>query len=327
MGRRLPSLNSLKAYEAVGRHGSVVEAARALNVTAGAVSSQIKNLEADLGIKLLSRDGRGVRLTPVGEQLQIGLEAAFAEIAGCIERVADSRAGNRIRLYSSPMFASAWLIPRIDRFNYHGATIDVAIEDKWTCPDRIPPGADLIIDYGCFDKFPGFDVEKLSDEEIFPVCRPDVARHIAETRSLAECTLLHRKGIPPTANWPGWTGFAAFLGLDGIDTSRGLRLSTALIMEAARNGKGLLLTNTTVAYDDLASGRLVRPIAEAMRNGCGYWMLAPQTRSVRPEVVAFQAWLKDEMGRSSGGPAKPSSAQSPPARIMGGHASGVAANR
>ena len=224
------------------------------------------------------------------------------------------------------MFASAWLIPRIDRFDYRGTTIDVAIEDKWTCPHKIPPGADLIIDYGRCDNYPGFDIEKLSDEEIFPVCRRDMARHIAETGSLAECTLLHRQGIPPTANWPGWTGFAAFLGLDGIDTCRGLHLSTALIMEAARSGKGLLLTNTTVAHDDLASGRLVRPIAEAMRNDCGYWMLVPQTQRVRPEVVAFRAWLKDEIGRCSGGPARPSSAQTSPVLFIGHRASGVAAS-
>lgn len=295
MGRRLPSLTSLRAYEAVGRHGSVVAAARALNVTAGAVSSQIKNLEADLGIQLLSRDGRGVCMTPVGEELQNGLEAAFAEIAACIERVADQRAGNVIRLYSSPMFASAWLIPRIDRFDYRGTAVDVVIEDKWKCPDRIPPGADLIVDYGRFENHLGFDVEKLSDEVVFPVCSPDMARHIAETGSLAECTLLHRKGVPSTANWPGWKGFASFVGLDKIDTSRGLRLSTSLIMEAARTGKGLLLTNTIVAHDDLTSGRLVRPIAESMRNDCGYWLLVPQTQRVRPEVVAFKAWLKEEI--------------------------------
>jgi len=311
MDRRLPSLNSLRAYEAVGRHGSIVAAARSLNVTAGAVSSQIKNLEADLGIQLLSRDGRGVCMTPVGEQLQNGLEAAFAEIAGCIERVADQRAGSRIRIFSSPMFASAWLIPRIDRFDYHGTTIDVVIEDRWACPDRIPPSADLIVDYGRFDNHLGFDIVKLSDEEVFPVCSPDMARRIADTGSLAECTLLHRKGVPHTANWPGWRGFAASVGLDKIDTSRGLRLSTALIMEAARTGKGLLLTNTTVAHDDLTSGRLVRPIAEAMRNDCGYWLLLPQTRRVRPEVVAFTVWLKDEIRRCSDGPNGSPSVQVP----------------
>lgn len=305
MPKRLPSLNSLKVYEAVGRHGSLTAASRALNVTTGAVSRHIKYLQAELGVELLTRDGRGVRLTHVGQQLQNELEVAFAEIDGCVEQIVDQGSRGQISVFCSPMFASTWLIPRIDRFEDYGERIDILIQDKWSCPDRIPRNADLVVDYGRFSVYSDFEVEKLSDEEIFPVCSPDLGRHIAETGGLTGCKLLHRKGIPPTANWPGWEGFAASVGLDGIDTNSGLHVSTALIMEAARGGKGLLLTNTTVAHDDLATGRLVRPIRESMNNGCGYWLLVPQTRPVSSDVAAFCTWLKDEIALCSDDPCEP----------------------
>ena len=305
MPKRLPSLNSLKAYEAVGRHGSVVAASRALNVTTGAVSRHIKYLQEELGVELLARDGRGVRLTQVGQQLQNELEVAFAEIDGSVKQILDQSLRKTISVYCSPMFASAWLIPRIDRFDYPKDPTDIIIQDLWSCPDRIPRSADIIVDYGRFSDYSNLEVEKLSDEEIFPVCSPDLGGHIAETGGLAGCNLLHRKGSPPTAHWPGWEGFAACVGLDGIDANSGLRVSTALIMEAARGGKGLLLTNTTVAHDDLATGRLVRPICESMRNDCGYWMLVPQTRPVSSEVAAFRTWMKDEIALCSDGPSKP----------------------
>ena len=305
MPKRLPSLNSLKAYEAVGRHGSVVAASRALNVTTGAVSRHIKYLQAELGVELLARDGRGVRLTHVGQQLQNELEVAFAEIDGCVKQILDQSSRKQISVYCSPMFASAWLIPRIDRFEYPEEPTDIIIQDLWSCPDRIPKSADLIVDYGRFSDYSGLEVDKLSDEEIFPVCSPDLARRIAETGGLAGCNLSHRKGIPPTAHWPGWEGFAASVGLDGIDANSGLRVSTALIMEAARGGKGLLLTNTTVAHDDLATGRLVRPIRESMSNDCGYWMLVPQLRPVSSEVAAFRTWMKDEIALCADYPSKP----------------------
>ena len=305
MLKRLPSLNSLRAYEAVGRHGSVNAAARALNVTAGTVSRHIKYLQDELGVELLTRNGRGIRLTRVGQRLQSELGVAFSEIDECVDRIIERRSRKQISVYSSPMFASAWLIPRIDRFEYCGIQVDIVVQDKWSCPDRIPPTADLVVDYGRFDDYSGFDVEKLSDEDIFPVCSPELGLHIAETGSLAECTLLHRKGIPSTANWPGWAGFAECVGLDEIDPTRGLRVSTALIMEAARSGQGLLLTNTTVARDDLARGRLVRPIGESMRNDCGYWLLVPRTRPASSEVAAFRTWLKDEIALCSDGLREP----------------------
>ena len=295
MLKRLPSLNSLRAYEAVGRHGSVHAAACALNVTAGAVSRHIKYLQDELGVELLTRDGRGIRLTRVGQQLQRELGVAFSGIDECVEGIVERRLSKQISVYSSPMFASAWLIPRISRFDYCGTKVDIIVQDKWSCSDRVPRNADLVVDYGRFDNLSDCDVEKLSDEEIFPVCSPELRRRIDQAGSLAGCTLLHRKGIPSTANWPGWAGFAECVGLDEIDSTRGLRISTALIMEAARSGQGLLLTNTTVAHDDLAEGRLVRPIGASMRNDCGYWLLVPQTRPASEEVAAFCTWLKDEV--------------------------------
>ena len=202
------------------------------------------------------------------------------------------------------MFASAWLIPRINHFDLQS---EVSIEDKWTCADTYSSSADLIIDYGRATTAEGFVVEKLTDEEIFPVCSPALGERIAEQDgSLAGVTLLHRKGIPDTANWPSWEGFAAAVRLDRtFDFTQGLHLSTALILEAARNGKGLLLTNTTVAHNDLAMGRLVRPIAESMNNGCGYWVQVPKSRLGQSGVVAFRAWLRDEIDSYFAAPSLP----------------------
>ncbi len=64
MSARLPPLNPLRAFEAAARHGSVTRAAKELNVTHGAVSHQIRSLEATLKVKLLERGARRVRLTP-----------------------------------------------------------------------------------------------------------------------------------------------------------------------------------------------------------------------------------------------------------------------
>jgi LysR family glycine cleavage system transcriptional activator len=61
--RRLPPLNALKAFEAAARSESFTRAAEELKVTHGAVSHQIKSLEAILGIKLFNREHQGLVIT------------------------------------------------------------------------------------------------------------------------------------------------------------------------------------------------------------------------------------------------------------------------
>src|SRR5215472_15995691 len=66
MVRRLPPLNALKAFEAVARSNSVTRAAEELSVTQGAVSQQVKALEATLGVNLFNRERQRLKITPAG---------------------------------------------------------------------------------------------------------------------------------------------------------------------------------------------------------------------------------------------------------------------
>ena len=58
MGRRLPPLNAIRAFEAAARHLSFTRAAEELNVTQAAISHQIKGLEDVLGMPLFRRLNR-----------------------------------------------------------------------------------------------------------------------------------------------------------------------------------------------------------------------------------------------------------------------------
>ena len=77
MSRPLPPLNALRAFEAAARHLSMAKAAEELNVTAGALSHQIRGLEALLGLELFERGVRSIALTGAGARLYPGLRTAF----------------------------------------------------------------------------------------------------------------------------------------------------------------------------------------------------------------------------------------------------------
>ena len=287
---RMPSLNALRAFHAVAGSGSHAAAARELGVTTSAVSRQMKNLEECIGVALLVRDGRRMRLTADGRVLEEGLADAFTRIADTVERLHRPARGERLRVTAPPGFASAWLVPRLERFRALRPETEVILVDS---VERVgvSDSFDLVITWGCYNDDPRALAERLSEsEEIFPVCGSNAC---AES-GLAGTALLEIEHVGNAWNWPGWDEFFRTTGLDGLDAIRGPRLATVLLLDAVRGGRGVMLANNTMAHDGLSAGWLVRPVVESMKIVDSYWLLSKRSASDRPEVLAFRTWLKEE---------------------------------
>ena len=126
-----------------------------------------------------------------------------------------------------------------------------------------------------------------------PVCSPK----ICPNRTLAGATLVHRHSFP---DWPVFLDAVGLESVEGLDPHAGISVSGSLVMGAARCGMGVALANTTIAHDDLAAGRLVRPVPLTMETETGYWLLIPNAVKERSEVKAFRTWLLDELAGSFG---------------------------
>src|SRR4051812_32682976 len=113
---KMPPLNALRAFEATARHLSQTKAAQELNVSPGAVSHQIRALEALLGIALFERKVRAIALTPTGKQLYPGVQTGFLKLHEAVAGL--RRSGNeRVLVVSTPPgLTSKWLAPRLYRF-------------------------------------------------------------------------------------------------------------------------------------------------------------------------------------------------------------------
>lgn len=292
----LPSLNALRAFDAVARQQSVSAAAATLAVTPSAVSRQISNLEEYFGVALLAHNGRGICLTADGRRLESGLADSFTQITVAVERFRQPARGNTLQIFAPPLFALGWLIPRLDQFGASRPETQVILIDKG---EKIgsAQSADLAIGWGRFKDDAATVAEQLTaPEEVFPVCRPGVC----PDGSLAGATLLHREAVGDAWRWPDWPAFLATVGLDGAGTVGGLRLTAGLLLDAARQGKGVMLANNTMIYDDVVAGRLVRPVMQSMPTDDSYWLLTSRTERDRPEVVAFRNWLVEEAGACFG---------------------------
>ena len=117
MNTSLPPLNALRAFEAVARLGSLKQAAVELHVTHGAISRQLKSLEDALGIALLEKDGRGVKLTDAGVRLRDVASDTFERLRSTCAELQRQTAEAPFVLGCPGSLLARWFIPRLDRLN------------------------------------------------------------------------------------------------------------------------------------------------------------------------------------------------------------------
>ena len=289
---REPSLKSLRAFEAVARLGSLSRAGDELSVTSGAISRRIKDLESDLGISVVERCGRGMRLTSEGKWLKNSLCPAFELINRAISRMRCNSRKSTLVVTAAPVFALSWLLPRLNRFRRENPEIEIVIANRFNEHSMV--NSDIVIDWGNANN--NADWEMLTQEVVIPVCSPSACPN----RTLSGATLVHRHRFPDRYSFPEWTDFLEAVGVRVTDPDGGIRVDGELVLQAAREGMGVILANSTIAHDDLRSGRLVRPIEETMELNFGYTLSIDKHARSRTEVESFRSWLLEELARSIG---------------------------
>src|SRR5277367_5011201 len=123
MSRRLPPLNAIRAFEAAGRHSSLTKAAAELGVTHGAVSRQVTQLEAWLGVPLFFRQPAQLILTEAGRRYLAETTAALDRLALASLQLRDQAAPETLRVNAPPTFTMRWLIPRMSSFQRQHAEV------------------------------------------------------------------------------------------------------------------------------------------------------------------------------------------------------------
>jgi DNA-binding transcriptional LysR family regulator len=291
--RDLPSLNALRAFEAAARLGSMSLAAQELHVTHGAVSRQVRALEEALDQPLFVRQGRGVALTAVGQQLREQCSAAFGQLREAWLQLRQQRATAAFVLGCSGSVLARWMIPRLERLSHElpALTVHLAVQDEPVAEHLAEVDAALLLAAPPWPS--GWQVHELAPERIGPVLSP---RYPGAERlrgqpasALCEEPLLHTASRPQA--WPEW---ANAMGLP----SESLQQAQALphlyfLLEAATAGLGVAIAPQPLVADDLASGRLLAPWG--FRETSARWVLASSRRTDDGRIEALAAWLRTEL--------------------------------
>ncbi len=287
-------LASLRAFEAVARHGSVKRAAEEIGVTPSAVSHQLRLLEAGLGVDLLRRSGSGLVLTGAGAALAPELTAGFARILAAVGGVTAGRRTGPLRLSLLPTFAVHWLSPRLVSWPFARAGFDLLISTTQVAVDLGAGAADVAVRHGA-GGWGDLVADLLFEEKVTLLARPDFAPAdpAARRAAISRATLFlseHRR-----ENFARWN--AGLPGGPVQPAATALVDSAGLGLKAAIDGAGITLAGREIASADLAAGRLVALFDHAVAGGGGYYLVAPPALSADRRVRALRRWLLAEAGR------------------------------
>jgi len=258
---RIDHSGEMAAFVEVARQGSLSGAARALGLTPSAVSRIVGRIEGRLGVRLLVRTTRSLRLTAEGENYVRAARRILADIAEAERAIADQAAPRgRVRLSMASAHGRMSVLPLVGEFTarYPGITLDIDLSDEVA---DIPGGrADVAIRFG-----------PLADS-------PLTARRLGETGRtvIASPVYLARHGIPQRPSdlarhncldfsfrriEPGWPfredGRDYILPVSGNITAN----NGETLVQLALDGLGITRVGNFHIDDMLADGRLV-PLLE-----------------------------------------------------------------
>lgn len=285
--RQLP-LNALRTFEVTGRLLNMRLAAQELGVTHGAVSQQIRALEARLGTDLFSRGHNRLSFTPQGYRYFKELHRIFDEMVTATRSLdLDSLAG-RLRVGCSADTAANWLIPSLAGFLEAYPEIELQVVE-------LKPGEEITtdIEVGVLNGYPiteAYCVEPLRQLQFYPVCAPGLiagAGMALKPRDLLHYRLLHSDDGQCWTEWRRTAGIGDQMAADQLFLP-----NVATALGAARQGLGIALAQDLEVADDLVNGALIQLSDLALSSTGQYNLITLRASLMSDRARVFAEWVR-----------------------------------
>lgn len=315
MGRRLPSLNAMRTFEAAARLLSFTEAATELCVTQAAVSRQVRLLEEELDVKLFRRMTRAIELTEEGALLYLPIHDALDQMERAAARIWSRSGGGLLTISVLPTFSVKWLMPRLLHFSELHPTIEVHLVNSIKPADFDRDEIDLAIRVGTVESNPddsnhprielsmvknwdGLQAEMLMTDELVAVVSPN---HPSFNGSFVHPNQIENIPLLQMATRQNaWPDYFKALGWAVAEPRKGQSFGHFFMaLQAAIEGKGIALLPSVLLQDDLRDGRVVPAISNIVRSVGGYHLIGRKSQWDRDKVKIFRSWLRHEIDNFS----------------------------
>ncbi|TCK01934.1 LysR family glycine cleavage system transcriptional activator [Volucribacter psittacicida] len=294
MSKRLPPLNSLKAFESAARHLSFTKAAEELFVTQAAVSHQIKLLEQFLGIVLFKRKNRALELTELGRHYYADIKHILRKLAEVTDKLLSQNEAKHLTISVPQTFGIHWLVPRLSDFNQQYPEIEIRLTGVDQDEGLLSQDIDVAVYYGRgnwnnvhMECLTGVEENRL---QILASPQLLVKKPIYCAEDLKQHTLLH---IHTRDNWQN---MATALHIEDINIQHGPVFShTFMALQAAIHGQGVVLANEILAKQEIEQGKLRVALNSEIRDPKAFYLVNHLNNMNDPKIIAFRRWITQAM--------------------------------
>ncbi len=297
--KKLPPLKALRGFEAATRHQSIRDAADELCLTHPAVSHQVQLIEEALGVALFAQEGRHIVSTEEGRALYPYVRSAFESLLEGVEAVHRHALDKPLRVQTYVTASIRWLAKRVPHFLHDHpevkltmATCAVEWEFDHVYADVGLVYCDALPDPNKYHWMPLFDYA------LFPVCSPSFL-----AKSGGPITTEALLKLPLVAVYTEAQSWSAWFGSAGIETPPNwpfLMVDTlAVALEMALNGEGVALVNGPFADQDLADGRLVKPVDHKAICPGGWGLICRKDMRENLRIRTFMDWISNHVEPSA----------------------------
>ncbi len=255
----LPPLATLVAFEAAFRHRNFTRAADELFQSQTTVSRRVRELEADLGVRLFDRHRYDATPTRHAEELITSVRLALSELAATAERIRREASDDRtLTVLSSLALTSAMVVPAVGAFQREHPDVDVRVVSACEPIETTRERFDVAIQYGPAVS-ERFRVHVIADEAVFPVCSPEFAAelpHPLTLEALGRLPLIDVTYVDPA--WMTWAHF--FETFEALPAYTGAKLtmnSYAVGLDVAERGDGVAIGWERSVRTRIEAGTLV----------------------------------------------------------------------
>ncbi len=282
-------LRALQAFDAAATHASLTKSAEVLAVTHGAVSRQIKQLEAYVGSALLVRRADGVRKTEAGEQLHLATRQAFAALETGLRSVRRFGSDRSVTVSLSSSLAIKWLVPKLPAFRALCPDVGLYLDTNDDVVELDQSDVDVALRFGV-PNWGNLHVERLSDEELVAVAAPSL---LAKKKLPLTPAAIVRLPLLHDEFNRAWKSWAEIVKLNRKQLSpEGTKFrDSAVLIAAAIDGQGVALARRILVQDDLDAGRLVRVDATSITLDRALYFVCRPGDQNKPGIKSFRNWL------------------------------------
>lgn len=293
MYKRLPPLNSLKAFESAARFLSFTKAANELFVTQAAISHQIKILEDFLGVELFKRKNRALELTEFGKAYYVDITKILHRLVEATDKLLSLKSDKHLTISVPQTFGIQWLVPRLSEFNKLHPDIEVRLKGVDQDEGLLSQDIDIAIYYGR-GNWDNLQVDRLVEEKLLVLAAPKLLaeKPIHDYQDLKHHTLLH---IHTRDNWQY---MADYLPCDELNIQQGPIFShTFMALQAAIHAQGVVLANRILAQQELDNGNLALVFDTNLRDPKSFYVVNHLDNSSDERIIAFRTWIIQTMNQ------------------------------